>query len=514
MAERQNGQGGVVSYSPKQRFQTSRQMAKFGNYADTIRPPIEPNKLIKTAEESDILPQLIDSEATNLSLHGWGIRYKPEFDENKASESDKAKALEEWLKLEELFKYFNLSMSFERIHYKVLSDRAFMGYGIIEILRNGAGGVCGGEYAQACNFRIVNNDLKEQETDVDIYVYREGQEKTIPQRKRFKKFVQIVNGKKVYFKEFGDPRPMSYKTGKYDIVPKGEEATEVIMFTYHNPYSPYGLPRWVGASVNVIGSRRSQEVNLEFFINGKMIPFAILVQGGLLTQESIDALRSGKGMDNFFKAMILEAKPPSTSVDLTGKSAERPVDIKVQPLIDTSLKDGLFMEYQEKQRDVIRSTMRIPKIYLGESSDYNRATAEVAKIITEEQVFAPERKYLADCYNMILTNEMQLKYCELYLKPPQIGDMAELAQSLAPFIQAGAVTPNMLIEALGKILDKDIEPLPDEFGNVPIEILKLNMAQAQSQGEQTQQNMEKSATLLVLDSLVQKLGDYLESDEV
>lgn len=516
MAEkRQSGQGTVINYKPKQRFQTSRQISKFGNYVEELRPPIEPRKLIKTAEESDILPQLIDAEATNLCLFGWGIRYKPEFDENKATDAEKKQALEEWNRLEEVFKCFNLSMSFERIHYKVLSDRGYIGYGMVEILRNEDREVCGGEYARACDFRICNNHPKEKETSVDIFAYRNNKEKFIPQKKKFKKFVQIVNNEKVYFKEFGDPRTLNWRTGKYsEDTAEDDRATEILMFTYHNPHSEYGLPKWVGAAVNIVGSRKSQEVNFEFFINGKMIPFAILVNGGLLTQESIDALKSGKGMDNFFKAMVLEAKPPSTSIDLTGKNAERPVDLKIQPLTDTSLKDGLFMEYQEKQREVIRSTSRIPKIYIGESSDYNKATAEVAKIIAEEQVFAPERKYIADCYNMILTNEMRLKFCELYLKSPQLADMAELAQALAPFIQAGTVTPNMLIEALGKLLDKDIEALPAEYGNIPIEILKLNVAQAQFQGEQTQQNMEKSATLLVLDNLVQKLGDYLESEEV
>lgn len=521
--ERQEGQTllNPIKRNGQKRIQTSRQISDFGKHIGEVRPPIDPRRLIKVAEESDILPALINAKSTNLALFGWGIRYKPEFDSNEASEQETSQATEEWYNLEEVFKYFNLSSSFERILYQALMDKGYLGYGMIEILRNGEGKVCGGEYARACNFRIVKPDPKEEYTDVEIFKVRQkngklSYEKDSTKRK-FKKFVQIVNGQKVYFKEFGDPRIMDKSTGKYVASLEGNEATEILMLTNHSPYSEYGNPEWLGAVANVLGARKSEEVNLDFFNSGKMIPFAILVEGGLLTQASIDTLESGKGMDNFFKALILEAKPPKGKANLVEKD-EKPVSIKVQPLTDTNLKDGLFQEYQKNSRDKIRGTFRLPPIYLGESQDYTRATAEVSKIIAEEQVFQPERNYIADTFNMILTNEMELKYVEMYLKGPQIGDMKELAETLKPFIEAGAVTPNMIIDTLGQILGKDLEQLPEEYGNTPIEILKLQMVQM-GEGKKTPEDMtteeiEKSATTIALSKFVDTLKEYLGDDNV
>ena len=57
-----------------------------------------------------------------------------------------------------------------------------------------------------------------------------------PSRKRFRRYVQIRDGKRVYFKEFGDPRLINARTGKVDDnaeVP----ATEIIHFKLYCPYS-------------------------------------------------------------------------------------------------------------------------------------------------------------------------------------------------------------------------------------------------------------------------------------
>ena len=492
--ERPDGQGMIIpivktdlSYT-----NTSKQLETF-NYSDIVKPPIEPRELIEIVEQSDRLPSLIEATATNLALFGWGIKYKDSFDYNKASQQ---KATEEWIQLEELFTYFNLTEAFERVIYKSLIDKYSIGYGTIEILRDGTGAICGGEYARAVNFRVVANVLSEQYADIKYTRKVNGKEKQLVARKRFKKFVQLVDGQMRYFKEFGDPRYLDYETGKYSDSPTGKDATEIIFITSHNPASIYGNPPWIGCIPEVLGNRKASEVNLEFFNNGKMIPFAILTNGGLLTQESVDALKNGKGLDNFFKCLILEAKPVKSSVEV-GDEGQKSVDVKIQPLTDTSLKDGLFQEYQKNSREKGRGSFRLPPIYLGDSGDYTRATADTARFIAEEQIFVPTRRYIASIFNMVLEYEMNLKYCELYFKGPQMGSIEELSNALTPYIQAGAVTPNMLIDTLGKLLGKDLEPFSDDIGNMPIELLKLMQNQGQVQQEEPiQKELDQVSSLL------------------
>lgn len=502
---RSSGQGMVIPIlkSDLTYTNTSKQLEEF-NYNYIIRPPIEPRRLIEAVEQSDRLPALIEATATNLALFGWGIKYKDNFDYNKAEKGLQGKADEEWSRLEELFTYFNLTEAFERIIYRALIDEYTIGYGTIEILRDGTGVLCGGEYARAVNFRIAANSLSEQYADITYFRKVRGEIKELRAKKRFKKFVQIVDGQERYFKEFGDPRHLDYLTGEYKETASEKAATEIIFITSHNPSSAYGNAPWIGCIPEVLGNRKASEVNLDFFNNGKMIPFAILTNGGLLTQDSIDALTDGKGLDNFFKCLILEAKPPKSTVD-TGDEVQKPIDVKIQPLTDTSLKDGLFQEYQKNSREKARGAFRLPPIYLGDSGDYTRATADTARFIAEEQVFVPIRRHIASILNMVLEYELNLQYCELYFKGPQMGSLEELSAALSPYIQAGAVSPNMLIDTLGKLLGKDFEAFPDEIGNTPIELLKLMQSQRPVQEEPIKKAKEQLADLL--NALSELVGD-------
>ena len=46
------------------------------------------------------------------------------------------------------------------------------------------------------------------------------------------------------------------------------------MKLYHSPRSPYGVPRWVGTLLSVLGSRQMEEVNYLYFENKSVPPMA------------------------------------------------------------------------------------------------------------------------------------------------------------------------------------------------------------------------------------------------
>lgn len=490
----------------------TRQLENFQNAGEYLPPPYQPDDLLKVVEESDSLKPLITAMATNTALFGWSIRYKPEYDDNEADETTKKQALAEWLQLEMIYKHFNPIQSFEEILYKACLDKESIGWGCIEIIRDLTGAISGGEYARAANFRLAPQKAEDRISYVkQMRVEADGKITYVSVPRIFKKFVQILNGKKVYFKEFGDPRPMNWKTGEYEEkLDASLRATEIIFLSNHTSYSDYGTPRWTGTIPGIIGNRKSEELNLNYFSQGRMLPFAILVSGGQLTEESAEVLRTGKGLENAYKVLVLEALPDENAA-LDPMNPDKPkVDIKMEHLTDTNQSDGLFMEYQKSNREKARNAFRLPPIYTGNSSDYTRATAEVAKLIAEEQVFVPERGAIAGMFNAVISNELGLRYCEMYLKGPELGNMAELAAALGPFIQAGTATPNMLIDALGKLLGKDLEiALPDELGNVPIEILKL---QAQSMAGSEPEAIEKSAAIQQMVDLSEMVRGYLSDD--
>jgi PBSX family phage portal protein len=488
--------------------QGSRQLEDFSNLVDIKTPPYPPKKLLSVIEESSDLKQLINAMATNIALFGHSIKYKDDFDYDKADPAIKKQADKEWERLKRLYKYCNPIENFKKVIEKMIIDRESIGWGTIEVLRNGVGDVAQFEYCRAVNIRITKSDdnfVTIQQLQMD----EDGEYKEVEMKRKFKKFVQLVNGKKVYFKEFGDPRNMNYETGDYEEGTDPEKlATELIFFPIHSSYSDYGVTRWIGGLVSALGSRAAEVLNFVYFESGTILPAAIIVDGGQLTESSIEALRKGKGIDNAYKLLLLETAPFEEDENDANFQAEKKnkVTTKIEKLADTQNKDGLFQEYQKNNKERIRDLFRMPPIYTGQSSDYTKATADVARTIAEEQIFVPERDAIASVFNTVINNELGLSYVEMYLKAPQISDMAELAKALEPFIQAGAVTPNMLIEKLGELLNKTLEPLPDEIGNLPFELVKQKyLKENESNQDKGVEKIEKSEL-----EYIDKLNEMLE----
>lgn len=511
--KRRKGDGGrytvVKSAAAADLPNNTRQLEEFRTGGDYIAPPYDPNDLLRVVEESDILKPLIGAFATNIALFGYGVRYRKNFDFNKADQTERKAAEEEFDRLTDLYRYFSPSESFRRLLYRTVYDKETIGWGAIEILRNGAGDICGGEYARACNFRIAVQ--RPEDRVVSVQQKRkgaDGSENTVEVSRVYRKYVQMVSGEKVYFREFGDPRQMDCKTGDYqDAVPPDRRATEILFLANHCSYSDYGVPKWAGNIPNLMGNRKSEELNLTYFLNGKMLPFAICVSGGQLTEDSLAALKEGVGVDNAFKALLLEVLPDEKADGLVlSRDGQPKTAISVEHLTDTTLSDGLFMDYQSRNREKVRGAFRLPPIYLGDSTDYNRATAEVAKLIAEEQIFIPEREDITDAFNRVVNSELGIQYCELYLRGPKIGDVSDVAAALQPFITAGTVTPNMLLDTLSELLGKEIEQaLPDGIGNTPIEILKLQMQQCEAQPA----DIQKMAAVTTFDTMLETLRVYL-----
>ncbi|OON99157.1 MAG: phage portal protein [Epulopiscium sp. Nele67-Bin004] len=473
---------------------TSKQLEDF-SYDDCYRPPIEPRVLLEIVEQSNSLMPLISIMATNLTRFGWEVKHKSSYNESACMDEIKANAEAEWQKLSELFAYFNLTESFESLMYKALVDYYSIGYCTIEIIRTADGeDIAGGEYARAANFRITGNNL-DQYAYINTTRMINGDEKVIQAPKKFRKFIQMLpDGKRRYFKEFGDPRMMDFKTGEY--VETSDVASEILFITSHNPANVYGNPIWIGCLADVLASRKASEVNLNYFHNGCIMDMALITRGGLLTKASMQALQGAKGTNNAHKIMVLEATAKSGGI----ATEDLPLpDIELVPLTQTNKQDATFQTLQQRTDEKLAAAFGLPPIYRGQSSDYNKATADVARILTEEQVFAPMRREIASHFNMVLEYEMGLKYCELRFKGPKMADYESLASVLQPFIEAGAVTPNMLVDTLGDILGKELEIFNDEWGNVPLEQLKINQPE----------NSSITKSVDDIDELLSKLSEYM-----
>lgn len=82
-------------------------------------------------------------------------------------------------------------------------------------------------------------------------------------------YIQIYQGEKTYFKQFGDRRIISAKTGKEDkATPLNERATSLLHYKQRNLISKYyGVPLWTASIPSIFGCRYAEERNAAFFDN-------------------------------------------------------------------------------------------------------------------------------------------------------------------------------------------------------------------------------------------------------
>jgi len=437
---------------------------------DIIQPPYNLKELKLIAEYSTILQQCVDAYRTNIV--GFGLQPDYTFDINAKDivEEEKNQAENEWVRLEEFIKYLHFDESAETILGYSLEDREKTGNGFVEVLRDGLGRPAGIEYIDCQNMRVCSYTVPEE---VEFTITENGTPKRIKRWKKFRRYCQMVNGKKVFFKEYGDPRIMNLATGKFDEnTPENLRATEVIHFKIGS--GTYGIPRWIGHIVSLYGARKAEELNYMYFKQGRHTPAAIVVENGMLSEQSFNQLQeymnSIEGVENAHKFLLLEAEgiPQENFVD--GEEKVTPVKVQIKSLAEILQQDALFLEYDEKTRNKLRSAFRLPPLYTGESQDYNRSTADTARKITEEQVFQPERNNLVGKLNTLFLSDLELTKVKLTLKGPDFRDPLEIAKVLTPFINAGAASPNDLRDLLGRVLGKTLEEWPEEY-NKPFQLL-------------------------------------------
>lgn len=286
---------------------------------------------------------------------------------------------------------------------------------------------------------------------------------------RFRRFCQIRNGKQVWFKQFGDPRYMDYRNGKYSgngwTVGVKNRATEVIHFKLYSSRSPYGIPRYVGNLIGITGERTAEEICYRSLDSNQIPAMALLVSGGQITEDSIERMKQFvedqvAGRRNFSTIMVLEMEPDSS--DDTGELSKSKMELK--PLSQYQHTDGLWKDYRDGQRANIRQSFRIPELYWGKTEEVGKAAAE-ARRLTDEQVFAPERALFDERMdNEILPfigdEEVDgVLHWKFSSNSPQITDTDALVRVLTASEKTGGLTPRISRAILESITNRNFGPV-------------------------------------------------------
>ena len=394
------------------------------------------------------------------------MKYAEDYD----SETPEMKA--EWDALKQIIALLNMDMQTKEVFENVIRDRETYGISYCEVIRNQAQEVVELQFIIDTPSIDMTYPLQPY---VDMEYFYKGM--AVSRKKKFRKFRQNVGGKTVYFKEFGDPRIMDKRNGKYigeadDAIEIDDQANEIIEFRIGS--MPYGEVRWIGQVLTVDGNRRAEVLNNNYFRHGRHTPLMILVKGGTLSEtafskleEYMRAIRGESGQHSF---LVLETDTVETTAAFT---EQKQPEVEIKDLASILQKDELFQEYQENGRKKTQSAFLLPDLYVGYTTDFNRATAQTAMEVTEKQVFQPERTSLAWAVNQKLLNGYRFKYVEVQFDEPDITNPDDIQKMLNVAERAGGLTPNTAKALTYEVLGKDgCEDYEGDWGDIPLAYAK------------------------------------------
>lgn len=469
---------------PVEKADTSVQITQQEGYnaGEWIIPPNDFRGLRNLVKNSTILPQCVRAYKNNIAGFGIGVKYIEDTKETP-------EMIAEFKQAEEIIELLNIEQDTKEVFEDIIEAREIYGISYLEVIRNMSGEVVQIEFIKETPSVQKTQPL---EPYISSVYYHHGQQ--IERKKRYCKYKQEIGGKTVYFKEFGDPRIMDRRDGTYledsKTLDLEYHANEIMDFTIGT--EPYGEIRWIGQVLGVDGSRKAESLNNNYFENGRHTPLMIMVKGGTLTDDSFEKLQQymndikGAAGQHAFIILEVESSDGHTDFDQTDQP-----EIEVKDLANILQKDELFQDYLDNNRRKVQSAFQLPDLYVGYTTDFNRATAQTAMEVTEKQVFQPERKSLAWAINNRLLNGYQFKYVEAYFLEPDISNPDDLYKLLTVCNNAGGLTPNKAREIIFEAYGEVAEDYPEEWGNIPLAYNKMQRNSTTSDIGQLTMSLQK-----------------------
>lgn len=463
-----------------------------------LEPPYDRLTLMQLPENNSELGAVIDAMEINIDGLGGRLVLREDLREEIITR-DAEKIKQERKDLRRFLQSINPKLSLTQLRRRMRNDKERTGDGYWELIPSveDPSKITQINHIESHTVKLTKLDPSVIQVESVFLDAEDGEMFKKTFFRRFRKFVQIRNGKKVYFKEWGDPRVVDLRNGKaYKTIveakkadnsfkPEEHTATAILHFKIYSPRTPYGMPRYIGNLFSIYGNRAAEEINWNTFNSNNIPAMAVLVSGNaMLTDGTIKRMKdfSNKVMSrdqNMSKMLIIEAEPASESPIDTSNAR---IDIK--PLTNSQHKDQLFQAYDENTCSKIRRAYRLPPILVGKSDDYSRATAETSKKLADEQVFAPERQGM-DREITKLFNDMGYFYWEYRSYGPNVTDADTLIKTLNSTEKTGAITPNLGRVILGDVLNKDIPPYREDIGfdaNIPFSLTMADRVKGSTLG--------------------------------
>lgn len=406
---------------------------------NVLIPPYDYTLLEKRGLENNTLPQCVTAYEVNIDGTGYSI----ELAEGVAVANQVIMTA-----VKSFFKTPFPGLSMIALRRALRRDMENTGCGYLEVIRTMDGELAFLNNMEAKTVRLVKLD---DAVPTNVSVIRNGKQVSVTMNRRERRFAQVVGTKIVYFKEYGASRDLNVHTGEWAAKGSLEvelRATEVMYFPVgKDSNSPYGVPRWINQVPSVVGSRKAEEGNLSYLDSGGVPPLMIFVSGGKVASEAVTQIQNLMlHQEDKNTAAIVELVSTSGNLDSSSK-----VDVKVERFDTARLKDSMFEVYDDKCEKRVRSSFRLPPIFVGRTQDFNFATASASYMVAEAQVFQPERTAFDHEMNRLIQLEFLSYDIEFRSSPLNVKDTVAQLAGLTLATTTASITNKTLLDSINDI---------------------------------------------------------------
>lgn len=322
--------------------------------------------------------------------------------------------------LEQYVDSLNDTDSFLEIMKRVYLDLQVTGNGYIEIGRTNTGAIGYVGHIPATTMRV---------------------------RRRRDGFVQIVNYRAMFFRNYGD-----FETP--DQIGSDPNPNEVIHIKKYTPNSVYyGIPDVIPAVNSIAGDQFASKFNLDYFENKAVPRYIITVKGAKLNADSERKLLE------FFQTGVKGSNHRTLYVPLPADEGNSKVEFKMDP-VEAGMQDSSFHQYRQDNRLEILMAHRVPLTKVSIMPGVSLANARDADKTFREQVTRPDQADFEIKINKIVsefTDMFKLKFNELTLTDEDTQSKID-----ERYLRMKVITPNDVRTRKGMV--------PLESGDVPVQL--------------------------------------------
>ena len=299
-------------------------------------------------------------------------------------------------------------------------------------------------------------------------------------------YVQEDAGQTKYFGEAGDrvadnPTYVDRHDGdEYDSIGGPDEvANELLFIPNPSPLTKYyGIPDWVAEIQTMVADQEAKRFNREFFEYDAMPQYAVLVEGGRLSESSredvrdlVKNLRSREGR----RVAVLEAEELAEH----GIDTEGSPTITIEPLTQQGDEDMSFVEYRKLNEHDVAKVHEVPPQLIGRMESANRSnSAEAIRDFIKTVIQPAQERFAERIYRVIHQRILGVEDWRIDFNTVGGENEQREAEILATELQSGgqSLTINEVRERLGEepieelegvlvgdAFDAQVQTLPRQF---------------------------------------------------